>query len=229
MCWYIQGVVYLHVHIRGIIVHVDILRRAVFVDVFPHFIEAHSGLETVAGHQGHGDMRYYGPGPDSVEPELQRIELGTAALEPADDPHGQVGDQQEGDELLAGLVGHVLLAVAPPLPCVQHQDRLADGLHRGGHGGHDAHQRPALVALLGEVLPDDLEDEVEDEAGLSDQQHDVFQLQMPPCADHPHVLEHVAAHQDRERGQHEDHGLPHIHLQIVHPLRVLNKNTTYSI
>lgn len=73
-------------------------------------------------------MRDDGPGPWPVEIQMSGSEFGAILFERVDGPHGHVGNQQEGDQLAAGLVPSLLRRAATPPPGVDYEQGLKYGL-----------------------------------------------------------------------------------------------------
>jgi len=153
-------------------------------------------VEPVEDCQWHGHVRDYGPRPQAVEVQLYGMRVGPGLLQRVDGPHGQVADQQERDDLPAGLLAYLVGRDARPPGRVQYEHRLAERLHqRRGRG--DQHQD--RVVLLGEVAADYRERTVYERARLRAHQQYVVQLEIPQsvelqlpdlrwCIGHIHVI-----------------------------------------
>jgi len=152
------------------------VRRFDLVRPFPDLTEAHGRVEPVEYRQWHGHVRDYGPRPQAVEVQLYGMRVGPRLLQRVDGPHGQVADQQERDDLPAGLLAYLVGRDTRPPGRVQYEHRLAERLHqRRGRG--DQHQD--RVVLLGEVAADYRERTVYERARLRAHQQYVVQLEVP--------------------------------------------------
>jgi len=152
--------------------HVD---RLEFVSSFPDVEETHRRVEPVEDSERHADVCDDGPGPEAVEVQLHGVRLGPRLLQRVDRPHGQVGHQQEGDQLASGFAADLPGRGAAPARRVQDEHGLAGGLREGGQR-RDQHQRRVL--LHGEVAADHRERRVDEHSGLRGDQQDVVQLQV---------------------------------------------------
>lgn len=132
-------------------------------------------MEPVKDRERHGHVRDDGPGPESVEVQLHRVRLGPRLFQRVDRPHGQIGHQQEGDQLAAGLAADLPGRGAAAPGRVQDEHCLASGLYQRGQR-RDQHQRSVL--LHGEVTADHCEGGVDEHARLRGDQQDVVQLQV---------------------------------------------------
>lgn len=86
-------------------------------------------------------MRDDRPRPLAIELGQRWLELDPAVLEAVERPDGQVGHQQEGDQLPAGFLLELGGRVAAAPRRVQQHQRLAGALHHGGHGQNHADHR----------------------------------------------------------------------------------------
>lgn len=152
------------------------VRRFDLVRALPYLAQAHGGVEPVEDGQRHGHVRDDGPGPQAVEVQLYGMGVGARLLQRVDGPHGQVADQQERDDLAAGLPAYLVRRDARPPGRVQYEHRLAERLHqRRGRGEQHQHR----VVLLREVAADDRERAVNERARLRAHQQYVVQFQVP--------------------------------------------------
>lgn len=153
------------------------VRRLDFVRPFPDLTQAHGRVEPVEYGQRHGHVRDDGPRPGPVEIQLYGMRVGARLLQRVDGPHGQVADQQERDDLAAGLLAYLIRRHARPTGRVQYEHRLTERLHqRRGRGDHHQHRG---VRLAREMPADDGERAVDKRPGLRAHQQYVVQLQVP--------------------------------------------------
>lgn len=146
-------------------------------------------MEPVEYGQRHGHVRDYGPGPQPVEVQLYGMRVGPRLLQRVDGPHGQVADQQERDDLPAGLLAYLVGRHARPARRVQYEHRLAERLHqRRGRGEQHQHR----VVLFREVAADYRERAVDERASLRAHQQDVVQLQVTETVEFQ--LSHLRKH-----------------------------------
>lgn len=139
------------------------VRRFDLVRAFPYLAQAHGGVEPVEYGQRHGHVRDDGPGPQAVKVQLYGVRVGPGLFQCVDGPHGQIADQQERDDLAAGLLADLVGRHARPPRRVQDEHRLAERLHqRRGRGEQHQHR----VVLLREVSADDRERAVDERARL---------------------------------------------------------------
>lgn len=143
---------------------------------FPDLTQAHGRVEPVEYGQWHGHVRDYGPRPQAIEMELYGMRVSPGLLQRVDGPHGQVADQQERDDLSAGLFAYLVGSDAWPPRRVQYEHRLTKRLHQR-RGRRDQHQN--RVVLLCEVTADYRECTVYERARLCAHQQYVVQLKIP--------------------------------------------------
>ena len=189
------------------------VRRFHLVGPFPNFAQAYRGVEPVEDGERHRDVRYDRPRPQAVEVQLDGVRLRPGLLQGVDGPHRQVGHQQERDDLPAGLLADLLGGGARPPGRVQHEYRLARGLHEGRQGGG---QHEHGVPLDGELPADDRERAVYEHARLRSHEQDVVQLEIPP----PVVLQlpHLPhPYEGGERGEAVQGQLADVHLYDGEP------------
>lgn len=127
------------------------VRRFDLVRSLPDLAQAHGRVKPVEYGQWHGHVRDDGPRPEAVEVKLYGVRIGPRLLQCIDGPHGQVADQQERDDLPAGLLAYLVGRNTRPPGSVQYEHRLAEGLHQRC-GRCDQHQY--RVVLLGKVTAD---------------------------------------------------------------------------
>jgi hypothetical protein len=176
----------------------------------PDLEQAHGGVEAVVDGQRHGHVRDDGPRPHAEEVEVRGPELGAILLEAVDGPHGQVGYQQERDQLPAGLASHVRRVLAATPPRVQDEDGLARGLHQRQQLGQQAAGRRAAA----EEAAHHAEQAVDVHARLRHHDQHAVQRQAvraAPVLELPH-LQH--AHQHGHRARAVQHQLAHGHLKM---------------
>lgn len=143
-------------------------------------------MEPVEYGQRHGHVSDDGPGPQTVEVQLNGMRVGPRLLQRVDGPHGQVADQQERDDLPAGLLANLVGRHARPPGRVQYEHRLAERLHQR-RGRRDQHQH--RVVLLREMPADYRERAVYERASLRTHQQYVVQLQVAQAVEFqlPHL------------------------------------------
>lgn len=101
------------------------------------------------------------------------MRVGPRLLQRVDCPHGQIADQQERDDLAAGLLAYLVGRHARPSGRVQYEHRLAERLHQGRGRGEQHQYR---IVFLREVAADYRERAVDERARLRTHQQDVVQL-----------------------------------------------------
>lgn len=121
-------------------------------------------------------MRDDRPRPQPVKVKLDRVRLRPRFLQRVDGPHGEIRDEEEGDDLPAGFPADLIGSDAGPARRVQDEDGLARGLQKRGEGGGQDEDR---VALDGELAADYGEGAVDEHAGLGADQEDVVELEVP--------------------------------------------------
>jgi len=182
-----------------------------FVSRLPDLQQTNSGMEPVVDGERHADVGDNRPGPHSVELEVRRPKLGPVLLEAVDGPHGQVGHQQEGDQLASRLAPHLRRVFAAAPPGVQDEDGLAGGLHQRDKLGEEA----APGGVGAEVAAHDGEEAVDVHASLRHHDQDAVQRQAVGAAAVLEAAHLQHAHQHGNRRRRVQSELAHGHLKHV--------------
>jgi len=86
-------------------------------------------MEPIENGQRHADIGDDDPRPQSVELQLDGIDFRPALLQSGHGPHGEVGHQQEGDDLAARFAPLLLRRTGAASGRVQNEQRLTHRLH----------------------------------------------------------------------------------------------------
>lgn len=119
-------------------------------------------MESVEDAQWQSDPLYDGPSQESVEIELHRVGDDFLGLEGVDHPHSHIADQQESDNLSAGLATIVLGQVNPPARHVGNKQHLEDHLSHREQSSHH-HQQIRLVRKGRQGAGNHAEDGIDEE------------------------------------------------------------------
>ena len=151
------------------------LLEARLVAGLPDLGERDGAVEPVEDAERYADPLHEGPGQEAVEVDLHGIGRDLLRLERVDDPHGDVADEEEGDDLPAGLAAVVLRQMDPPARDVGDEEHLQDDLEDREQTG-DHHQEIRLVGEGGERAGDHAEDGVGEQTEGGDAQEDVVEV-----------------------------------------------------
>lgn len=143
---------------------------------FPHLEEANGRMEAVENGQRHGDVGDDRPAPDSKELQMALPEDGSSLDQRVDKPDGNVGHQQERDDLPAGLPSHLIGALAAPMAGVQDEHGLQRGLHHSKDLRYNALHPVGHCVPFGEVTAQDAEHSVQVHPGLGHNQQEIVQI-----------------------------------------------------
>ena len=84
--------------------HLNTDNGPILVTALPDLEQTNGRVKPVEYREGHGHVSDDSPGPDTEEFKMIGPHASTRLLQRVDRPHGDVDDDQEGDELLAGLL-----------------------------------------------------------------------------------------------------------------------------
>lgn len=115
------------------------------------------------------------PGQESVEIELHRVGDDLLGLEGVDHPHSHVADQQEGDNLPAGLAAIMLRQMNTPARHVGNKQHLEDHLGDREQSSHH-HQEIRFMRKGRQRTGNHAEDGVDEETEGGDAQEDIVEI-----------------------------------------------------
>lgn len=131
-------------------------------------------MVTIENGQRSTDVGDNGPRPFTEEVGLNRMSIKPALLQRDDGPHGEIGNQKEGDDLATRLVLLLSFGVQLPLGRIQNEDGLRHALH---DGCQCVHQNQKRVEASPELGPDHGEHIVRYSPGQRHDQQHVIQVQ----------------------------------------------------
>ena len=148
--------------------HIDLIAA------FPDFAKTNGRVVAIENGQWSTDVGDDGPRPFTEEVGLNRVSIEPTLLQRNDCPHGEIGDQKEGNDLATRFVLLLSFCIQVAFGRVQNEDGLHNTLYDGRQSVHQNQQRVETGSELG---PDDGEHVIRYGSGQCYNQQHVIQVQ----------------------------------------------------